>query len=441
MTCDVLNLEWSSGGRDRETASLICTALRRRGHAVVEESVFRYRAALARRRPRVLYLADPRGAAVNRDAALFARSRGFPIVTVTAEGNFRPERIREMFWGHVGGGELIEDLNLQWSVQARELALGIEPRVAPRLKVAGGVGFDRYRLYEFASKPVLMARLGLRFERLVGYASWTFDRLEREDSGATAFREAYGAEAMGRFAADRDALREGLGRLAAQNPDTLFLLKEHPGVVAPEHAEIAGIDRAENVVVVRDEETVGDCIAASDVWMAFDSTTCLEAWLLGKPTLLFNPTGDDFERDETHRGSPVVRDAAGAQAALDSWYSSGELPGFEELAPTRRELIEQTIQWDDGRNHLRAVHLIESLLSEAPVRPPRLSPVDRARAVVQDALFRGAPGYRRARKRFSGEELATVTRRCADALERFDPEHELTESDLAELERVNSAVR
>ena len=98
LACDVLNLEWSSAGRDRETASLICNTLRRRGHTVVEDSVFRYRAALARHRPRLLYLADPRGAAINHQAALFARSRGFPIVTVTAEGDFRPEVIHEMFW-------------------------------------------------------------------------------------------------------------------------------------------------------------------------------------------------------------------------------------------------------------------------------------------------------------------------------------------------------
>jgi hypothetical protein len=171
MACDVLNLEWSSGGRDRETASLIAGTLRRRGYTVVEESVFQYRAALARHRPRVLYLADPRGAAINHQAALFARSRGFPIVSITAEGNFESERIHGDFWGHVSGGEVVEDLNLQWSTRARDLALGIAPAAAARLRVAGGVGFDRYRLYELASRGSWMEKYGLRFERMVGYAS------------------------------------------------------------------------------------------------------------------------------------------------------------------------------------------------------------------------------------------------------------------------------
>lgn len=55
MTCDVLNLEWSSSGRDREVATLICEALRRRGHRVVEGSIFNYRYLLLKHRPRVLY--------------------------------------------------------------------------------------------------------------------------------------------------------------------------------------------------------------------------------------------------------------------------------------------------------------------------------------------------------------------------------------------------
>jgi hypothetical protein len=49
-------------------------------------------------------------------------------------------------------------------------------------------------------------------------------------------------------------------------------------------------------------------------------------------------------------------------------------------------------------------------------------------------LFRG---FAAARRRFDEEELARATRRAAEALERFDPEHELTEDDLRELEEIN----
>jgi hypothetical protein len=296
------------------------------------------------------------------------------------------------------------------------------------------VGFDRYRLYDFASKADWMAKHGLRFERMVGYATWTFDRIERDDASARTFKDAMGPDALRRIARDRDGIAETLRQLVDDNPDALFLLKEHPGVVAPRHTEIVGLEARDNVMVVRDEEPVGDCIGACDVWTAFDSTTCLEAWLLGKQTLLINPTGEDFERDDTYRGSSVVRDAAQAQAALDSWYRGDGVPGFGERAPARREVVERTIQWDDGRNHLRAVHFVEQLLERCPARP-RLSFLDRTLATGQRVRFRFGPGP----ARFNKEQLAQVTRRCTNALEQFD--HELTPADIDELDRINSGGR
>jgi hypothetical protein len=433
LPCDVLNLEWRSSGRDRETASLICNTLRRRGYTVVEASVFQYRAAIARHRPRLLYLADPRGATLNYEAAQFARSRGLPIVTATAEGNFKPERIHEMFWGHVREGRMVEDLNLQWSVRARDLALGVEPSLAAKLRVVGGVGFDRYRLYDFATKDGWMAKHGLRFDRMVGYASWTFDRLHREDEGVRWFKETMGDAGLERLAQDRDGVAGALARLAEHNPNTLFLLKEHPGVVAPRHTEIAALEERANVMIVRNEEPIGDCIGACDIWMAFDSTTCLEAWLLGKPTLLINPTGEDFERDETYLGSPVARDADEVQAALESWYRGEGVPGFADRASARREVIERTIQWDDGRNHLRAVYFIEELLERCQERP-RIGLLDRVLATGQRMRFRFGPGA----ERFKEEQLAQATERCMSALDRADLE--LTRADLDELERINSGA-
>jgi hypothetical protein len=49
-------------------------------------------------------------------------------------------------------------------------------------------------------------------------------------------------------------------------------------------------------------------------------------------------------------------------------------------------------------------------------------------------------GFAPARRRFREDELERVTRRAAEALERFDPEHELTETDLRELDEINHAT-
>jgi CDP-glycerol glycerophosphotransferase (TagB/SpsB family) len=269
--------------------------------------------------------------------------------------------------------------------------------------------------------------------------------VEPEHPSAAEFLDVYGPEAVARFRSDRDGVNAALARLADDNPETLFMLKQHPAVLIRELTELRGLEGRPNVMVVREEEAIADCLAASDVWTAYDSTTCLEAWLLDKPTLLINPTGEDFDRPESYRGSPVFTEIADVQRAIDSWYAGDGVPGFDERAPTRREVIEQTIQWDDGRNHLRAVHFIEELLARAPA-PAAPSLRDRAYGLVQGGLYRGAgvvprlPLFRAfapARRRFREDELARVTRRAAEALERFDPAHELTEADLRELDEIN----
>jgi hypothetical protein len=217
--------------------------------------------------------------------------------------------------------------------------------------------------------------------------------------------------------------------------------------VLPDKTEIAGLETHPNVVVIQNEEPVADCISACDIWAAYDSTTCLEAWLLGKPTLLVNPSGDDFPRAGSYRGSPVFQSASDAHAAVDSWYSHGTLPGFDEREDARREEIERAIQWDDGRNHLRAARYVEELLARAPAAAvPSLR--DRALGLAQGIAYRGAGllprmpllrGFAPARRRFREDELERVTRRAAEALARFDPEHELTEADLRELDEINLA--
>ena len=60
MGCDVLNLEWNSSGRDREVASLICSARREKGYSVLEASIFNYKTYLIKYKPKLLYAADPK---------------------------------------------------------------------------------------------------------------------------------------------------------------------------------------------------------------------------------------------------------------------------------------------------------------------------------------------------------------------------------------------
>lgn len=445
MPCDVLNLEWSSSGRDREVATLICQALRRRGNRVEEGSAFNYRYLLLKHRPRLLYLADPSGARLNHEISLFAEKLGIPTVAFDAEGNYLSTLTDEMFWGHVADRRLRPELKLQWSRRSRDAVLAMAPAVRERLKVSGAVGFDRYRLYQFASKEEWRRKHGFAHERVVGFATWAFDYLFADQATAERYRARYGRETFERFRADRDLLRRLLTELIRSNPETMFLLKEHPGVADSAETEIAGLESLENVLKIKNEESIGDCINVCDVWMAYDSTTCIEAWLLGKPTLFINPSGEDFPRTEVHRGNPVLQTLDDVQTALRAARIDGDVPGFREMDEARRAVLTDTLQWTDGRNHVRAAHYIQEVLDGRHGPPPRFPARERLAARVHDLLFRGAkylpklPGFRRyavARRNFDTKQLERARERAAQATASMEPV--LSPEELADLERMNA---
>jgi len=129
-----------------------------------------------------------------------------------------------------------------------------------------------------------------------------------------------------------------------------------------------------NVLYVKNEEKIHDLIAVSDIWMGFETTTAMEAWMLGKETLLINPD-PDFSRDQVHLGSFIARSYAMAQAFIDEFYQNGLTRDFntEEKMASRRDIIKETIGFADGLNHLRtAFYLNEALMkSEQRVKKPK----------------------------------------------------------------------
>jgi hypothetical protein len=443
MGCDVLNLEWSASGRDREVATAICHTLRRRGYHVVEESIFNYRYHLLKHRPRLLYVADPTGARINHEVSLFADRMGIPSVCVDAEGDYLEGMEDAMFWGHIADRQLRQRLKLQWSTRARAKALAVAPDLGNRLKVTGAVGFDRYLIRGFASKEDWRRKYGFAQRRMVGFAGWTFDYLtfpaERKE-----LVQLYGPQTVERFEHDRGALRALLAQLIRDRPGTMFVLKLHPGVIDPTETEFEGLDDFENVLVLKDEETVGDCINACDVWMAYDSTTCIEAWLLGRPTLFVNPSGGDFPRSKRYRGTPIVETLEDVDIALSEHESTARIAAFDERQQTRTQLLADTLQWVDGKNHLRAAHYIEQLLEATPDKRRPFPAGERLAAHRQNLVNLAARHlpplpwlkHRAPRRIFDRRELERFQVRVAAAMESL-PESLSTE-EVTELERVNS---
>lgn len=280
----------------------------------------------------------------------------------------------------------------------------------------------------------------------MGYATWGFDSVYGTPQRVERMAKLYGPEAIEGFRHDRDAVRDLLAALIRGRPETLFLLKEHPGVVDPAQTEIAGLDELDNVLRIKNEEPIGDCISVCDIWMAYESTTSIEAWLLDTPTLAINPSGTEFLSFNVGEGTPSLSTLEAVDSALREYETEGRIAEFDAKAEGRRRVLADTLQWDDGKNHQRAAHYMDQILRSTPAQTARFPLPLRLAAHRQNLLFRSGrllpflPGFNRyapARARFTSAQLAEVTRRVAAAIDSFDDRHPLSQEDLAELERLN----
>lgn len=363
---DVLNLEWTSyPSRDRNMATIVCNYLRYMGLTVEERSIFCGFEMIDKLRPKLLFITNGVGAPINFQLVKYAALRGIKIVTLTSEGNFLDDALLFYIWGWNVDQQMYENVNMQWSTRTKELTIKKLPQLNKKIRISGGVGFDYYKIVFHRDKNSFLDQYNKKkYIKVIGFGCWNFGVTFPSDSFYESFVQVIGENGIARFRKDRDLSNQILLEIIERNPDILFLLKEHPGNTRGLfESGIAGAEKFPNVLILK-KESIVDCIAVSDFWITYESTTVIEAWLLGKQTCLLNPSGIDFPRANVYKGSPNYPDVPTLQAAIDSFYSTHELPGFQAMESERKEVIRETIQWDDGLNHVRAGNEIIRVLKE-----------------------------------------------------------------------------
>ncbi|MCW3807468.1 BFO_1060 family glycosyltransferase [Plebeiibacterium marinum] len=366
---DILNLEWYSGARrDNYISTLICNYLNLCGYNVLRGCIFEGKQLIYKNRPRIVFLANGIGAPENISIVKFAKSFGCMVITGTSEGNIKEFAVEQMFWGWNKKKILIEDINLQWTFRAKKLITTQYPHLEQYIKVCGGIGFDLYKLKSNTKKVKRLVKDGLNIPKnkpLIGFACWDFGILYPQDHRFKITKKHYSQDQIIRFQEDGKKLNKILYSIINSNPQYYFLIKEHPGSLLGDKASaIEGLRGLDNVIILKNEESIENCIKASDIWLGYETTTCLEAWLCGLNTILINPSGSDFKRDQLYKGSVIVNTYKDLNAILKKFFSSPTqtLPEFQSLANVRTREIENVIQWTDGLNHKRAGDYIVELL-------------------------------------------------------------------------------
>ncbi len=323
-------------------------------------------------KPDIILQANTIGSNLYFQISKIAHKQNIPLFALISEGNFRTDGSFD-YWGFNRDKKFYQDFVCCWSERTAEFLRKEVPEVKDKIVVTGGVGFDRYTIYEFMKKEEFLRKYsGTQFKKVIGYAGWAFGKLDHKRGRDELLMWAKGDESKLIWIEDqRKKVRDILEQAIIKNPSTLFILKQHPQENAPERTEPVKNEMSElahynNVVYLCEEESIHDLISVSDIWTCFESTTALESWLMDKQTIFINPEVE-FNRDPLYKGSTIVQDYNSFQKLIDEFYSTGKIEGSysTEKDLTRKKLIEDIIGFGDGMNHIRAANYFQNTINQS----------------------------------------------------------------------------
>ena len=367
---DILYLTFSSKGRDVDIVAPLLVYLEKKMNLKIKvENIFLYSIALLKYRPKYILFPTMSGSRTLLDIAKKINSLGIPIISLVTEGDYveSEESVKQMFWSFNYEHRELPSLHVLWTKRTVDLVRKYIPESKEfNLTYGGAIGFDRYKLFNFMRKNEFLVKINKKnYKKIIGIGGFGFNPFgklyyenNKQDVNAN-----YGEEFIEFHRKSRDLLKEVYKNIIDNNPDILFILKHHPGSTLESDTEFYNLPDFENIYEIRDNNfNIADLISVSDIWVAYESTTCLEAWLLNKQTLLVNPLGGKFIRSNISQGSPILQTSDELQNAINEFYLNNKINTFTSLQPKRKEIIRDIIEYDDGLNHKRTAEIINDFI-------------------------------------------------------------------------------
>ena len=360
---DILSFTYSSRGRDVDIIEPVLSKLEKDLDVSIERKWLydNFVFDILKYKPKMLIDANAIGCVNHLWACRFASMLGIKVVTFVSEGDYRyiDGSLKTVIFGWNTKEELYEDLHLEWSQRNIDLFKTCKGFDERKVKLSGATGFDKYTIQQFMSRADFLKKYNKEsYDKIIVLAGFTFDFMfnENHSTGPIYFGEELDGVKQSFF-----SLYTGWEDLVKTNPNILFVAKKHPLTENTKYDEFGGIAKYPNVVVIQTEENIFDVINVCDLLIAFESTTALEAWLLRKQTLLFNPVIQSFNRSTISQGSPIMKSVDELNAAIAEYYGGGSIASFNEKDEVRAAIIKDVIGFSDGRNYQRAAAEIEDL--------------------------------------------------------------------------------
>jgi hypothetical protein len=350
-----LFIEWSSQGRDFEIDLPLMYFFEKILKWKVQYiSIFNLPKILSIN-PDMVIMSNTTGAGENINISRLIEKSGIPLFSHVSEGMFRENDIEEFVYGwNKKEKRFSETFSTVWSKKAYDMSLMNFPNLYGFYKISGAIGFDKYQLN-------LKEKIDTKdFKKVIGYAAFDFNNIV---SKKEYFIKELGEEKFINFIKISEKINKLLYKLIKNNLDILFLLKPHPGDGEKEPLEFKDLGKFQNTHIVSKEIGIVTTIFNSDIWINYNSSTNLEAWLLNKPSISFNTDEKMFSSDVLY-GSILEEDFNKIQKYIDEFYNIGKIEAFEEKKELREKLISEYIGFSDGLNHVRFMSFLKPYIEK-----------------------------------------------------------------------------
>jgi hypothetical protein len=345
----ILNLEWtSSASRDRELVTPVINYLRFMGVEIVSGSIFKGFYLINKLKPKYLLISNVGGSILNYSIVLYAKSIGIRVVSLISEGYF-PKYDKNNVLGPQFKliNKIFVDLILVWNQATLDFLNNESNSIFDSAFVTGNTGIDRFTFSSISikNKEKYNEFNFNKYDKIVTVALWDWKR-----SYSKVLKKFIDLS----LEYDLRLFNQILFQCIKENPDCLFILRQHPYSNSIFFSGILGLSDLNNTLIIKNELTLIDNIDLSSVWLSYDSTTSIEAYLRGKRVASISPS----PRSRMNRIVP-----AEFQPQLST---SGELSDFirnsfeKNDAYTKgndssiAEILKSFSSHWDGLNHVRA---------------------------------------------------------------------------------------
>lgn len=364
MACDIMHLSFGSSGRDVDIVEPVLSYLEIKYRLnIVRGCVRDFVYMLEKYQPKALICAI-KGSDYNVKIVKYAKKLGIKVVEYEGEGDYIESWTEQFYWGWNKKHEILADLEMMWNYRSFSYVLKyIGNSRNPNIKIPGAAGFDRYKFMNFMDKEDFLRKYSCgEYKIIVGIPSWW---------GFSPECITYFSEEASFHEEAKKMMNDVLRNIIKNNEDILFVLKVHPAVKDISMVEFYGLEKYRNTIIIYDEENIADIINVSDLWIGYESTTFMEAWLLGKEAFYINPKGGEFDRSTIFTGSPIAKSTNEVQCYIDEFYANGFIKDFEALKEKRSKICADIMGSDDGLNHVRAGEYVIELLKNSNNYPSK----------------------------------------------------------------------